>query len=80
MHEFENVVREHNCRTQKTTKEWEVIDNTDGAWVCGFATVGGREVKEPYLKKFEKLIKEKRTQQAAAKLSEEIAARQRSSE
>ena len=64
LHEFEKAVRLQNCSIRKTTKEWEVIDNTDGKWVCGFATVGGREVKAPYLKNFQKLIQQKRTAQA----------------
>ncbi len=64
MHEFDRILRENDCQARKTTKEWEVIDNTDQMWVTGFATIGGREVKEPYLKRFLKLIKAKRVRQA----------------
>ncbi len=60
LHEFDRIVREHNCSIQKTTKEWAVVDNSDGAWVCGFGTVGGREVKIPYVKNFQKQINKKR--------------------
>ena len=49
---------------QRLPGEWEVIDNTDQMWVTGFATIGGREVKEPYVKRFLKLIKAKRVRQA----------------
>lgn len=59
---FEAMVREWNCRIAKTTKEWEVIDNTDEMRVTGFATVGGRQVKGSWVKRFLKLIREKRAQ------------------
>jgi hypothetical protein len=60
MRDFQRIVRSYNCSIRKTTKEWEVIDNIDGQWVCGFGTVSGREIKEPYGKNFLKLMTDKR--------------------
>ena len=60
IHVFERMVRKAGCSVRKTTNEWEVIDDSDGKWVCGFATVSGREVKVVYVKNFEKLIANKR--------------------
>jgi hypothetical protein len=67
MREFEQLVRSWNCTARKTTKEWEVIDNLDGKWICGFATVSGREVKVSYVRNFTKQIQEKRNDEKAAK-------------
>lgn len=59
-HVFERTVKSFDCSIRKTTNEWEVVDNLDGSWICGFATVSGREVKITYVKNFEKLIRVKR--------------------
>lgn len=71
LREFQKLVRDWNCSVQKTTKEWEVVDDGDGNWVCGFATVKGREVKISYLKNFEKEIRKKRAQQEKQKTIEQ---------
>jgi len=60
LRKFEAEVRSWRCSIVKTAKEWEIVDDTDGSWITGFATVSGRAVKLPYLKLFLKLIKEKR--------------------
>lgn len=70
LHEFAKILRNHNCSFQKTTKEWEVVDNVDGRWVCGFATVAGREVKVSYVKNFLKEITERRKEQDKAETNE----------
>ncbi len=57
---FEAMVQKWNCRIAKTTKEWEVIDNADEMRVTGFATIGGRQVKGSWVKRFQKLIRDKR--------------------
>jgi hypothetical protein len=62
---FEKLVRSYNCRTNKTTREWEVADCTDGKWVCSFATVSGRAVKRFYVDQFERLVRQKRAQAKA---------------
>jgi hypothetical protein len=58
---FKALVNSFNCSIVKTTKEWQVVDNTDGQWVCGFATISGRQVKRPYVDEFIQRIKVKRS-------------------
>lgn len=58
--EFEALVKKWDCRIEKTTKEWEVRDNNDGTRIVGFATISGREVKRPWVKRFLKVIRAKR--------------------
>jgi len=58
--EFEFLVRSWKCRIEKTSKEWEVRDDTDGMRITGFATVSGRSVKRSWVKRFLKLIRTKR--------------------
>ncbi|MBX9880282.1 MAG: hypothetical protein K2Y22_17620 [Candidatus Obscuribacterales bacterium] len=58
--DFRLLVHKWDCRIEKTTKEWEVRDNKDNLRVTGFASVRGREVKRSWVKRFLKLIQEKR--------------------
>ncbi len=60
--DFEALVKKWNCRVEKTTKEWEVRDNSDDARVTGFGTISGREVKRSWVKRFLKLISAKRSE------------------
>lgn len=60
LRKFAALTKSFNCSIKKTKKEWEIIDDMDGQWVCGFATISGRQVKRPYVDQFEKLIKMKR--------------------
>lgn len=60
LHAFRRLVRTFDCSLRKTTKEWEVIDDTDGEWVSSFATVSGRSVKVSYVRHFLKQIEQKR--------------------
>lgn len=58
--DFESLVKKWQCRIQKTTKEWEIRDNTDDMRITGFATVSGRLVKRSWVKRFLKIIRSKR--------------------
>lgn len=59
---FEKLVKSWNCSIQKTTKEWEVKDKTDGMRVSGFAS-HGKSVKPVYINIFLKEIRRKRGKQ-----------------
>ena len=60
--DFVKLARSWDCSLVKTTKEWEVQDNKDGTRICGVASHGvNSQIKPPYIKRFLKLIKEKRT-------------------
>lgn len=61
-HAFVALIKSWNCRYEKTTKEWEVVDNEDGMRVSGFGS-HGKEVKPIYVNIFLKEIRKKRGKQ-----------------